>query len=221
MRLTIKTVHMQHHVSLFPIGCPLQQRQRIRPCSLSGGAWAYLWLLIGLNESVLQQGLATSRSVVRYKPGKERTTYIISFTRRKKAPLITLCSKFTLKVPTGYYQGVTQFHCNIKSTANIVISIISFHNKMVFFTSVDICPSWVMGRNCRHTPAAAASLSQRCQCLRSSTPGWQPEPGSHPVTLEISDLSGRCNSQTCFPVPRSGEGLPWIATPGENKLHTQ
>ena len=52
--LTIKTVHVQHHVSLLPIGRPLQQRQRVGPSSLRDGAWTELHLLISLNESVLQ-----------------------------------------------------------------------------------------------------------------------------------------------------------------------
>lgn len=90
--------------------------------------------------------------------------------------------------------------------------------KKWFLTSADICPSWAMGRSCRHTPAAAASLSRRCQRSRSSTPGWQPEPGSHPVTPETTGPFGWCNSQTCFPAPRSGEGPPWIVVPEEIRM---
>ncbi len=85
-------------------------------------------------------------------------------------------------------------------------------------TSVGIFPSWATGRSCRYTPAAAASLSQRCRRSHSSTPGWQPEPGSHPVTPETTGPFGWCNSQTCSPVLRSGEGPPWTATP-KGKTH--
>lgn len=84
----------------------------------------------------------------------------------------------------------------------IFFSMISLHVfKKRCLTSVDICPSWMTGRSCRHMPAAAASLSRRCQRSRSSTPGWQPEPGSHPLTLEMTGPFGWCNFQTCSPVP--------------------
>lgn len=91
----------------------------------------------------------------------------------------------------------------------------------VFFTLGDICPSWVMAWRCRRRPAAGASLSQRCQRLGSSKPGWQPERGSHPVTQETSGPFEWCNSQTCFPVRRLGEGPPWIAAPEGNKPEAQ
>lgn len=87
-------------------------------------------------------------------------------------------------------------------------------------TSVDIFPTWSTAQSCRHTPAAAASPSLRCRSLRSSTPGWPPEPGSHPVTRETTGPSGWCNSQTCFPAPRWGEGPPWIVIP-ESKTRAE
>lgn len=75
--LTIKAVHMQRHVGLFPIGRPLQQRQRIGPRCLGGRAWAKLCLLTGLDESVLQQRLAGSRTVVGHKPRGEFTWFFL------------------------------------------------------------------------------------------------------------------------------------------------
>lgn len=71
-QLTIKTVHVQHHVGPLPIGCPLQEWEWICPCGLRGGAWAELCLLIGLDESVLQQRLTTMRGVIRHKPWEQR-----------------------------------------------------------------------------------------------------------------------------------------------------
>lgn len=139
--LTVKAVHVQHHVGLLPIGRPLQQRQRIGPRCLRGRAWAELCLLTGLDESVLQQRLASSRTVVGHKPREE----------------FTWCFFLSSIIPSTQLEGEYTVHmCN-------------GGNKSL--TSAGICPSWVRGRSCRRRPAAAASLAQRCRCCCFSTPG--------------------------------------------------
>lgn len=106
VQLTIKTMHMQHQVSLLPIGRPLQQWQWIGPCSLRGRAWGQLCLLIGLDESVLQQRLATSRGVVWHKPGEERSNEVILFYWRKNCPFIYILFMFYIKVTTWSFKTV-------------------------------------------------------------------------------------------------------------------